>query len=109
MVRTQRALYGLIFLLVILAGTPALSLAQGRGGGGGAPQSQPVEPPRFQYMGPANAGRFAAIAGVPGSKDVYYLGAASGGLWKTADGGQTFRPVFDEQPVQAIGTERLGV
>ena len=80
-------------------------LAQGRGGGGGRGlQSQPVEAPKFQYMGPANAGRFAAIAGVPGDLDTYYLGAASGGLWKTSDGGETFEPLFDEQPVQAIGT-----
>ena len=35
--------------------------------------------------------------------DVYYLGAASGGVWKTTDSGATFAPIFDDQPSQAIG------
>ncbi len=95
---------GLIFGLVALLALPAAAYAQGRGGAGRGPRAQPAEAPRFQYMGPANAGRFAAIAGIPGDQSTYYLGAASGGLWKTTDGGETFTPVFDEQPVQAIGT-----
>src|SRR5499427_1524907 len=58
---------------------------------------------RFRYMGPESAGRIAAVAGVPGDSQTYYAGAASGGVWKTSDGGKTFEPVFDDQPVQAIG------
>jgi len=54
-------------------------------------------------MGPPSAGRFSAVAGVPGDRTTYFLGAASGGVWKTTDGGQTFKPTFDDQPVQAIG------
>ena len=37
----------------------------------------------------------------------YYAGAASGGVWKTTDGAKTFEPVFDDQPVQAIGALAL--
>src|SRR5262249_38429135 len=33
----------------------------------------------------------------------YYAGAASGGIFKTTDGGNTFAPIFDDQPVAAIG------
>ncbi len=58
---------------------------------------------RFRYMGPESAGRIAAVAGVPGDTQTYYAGAASGGVWKTSDGGKTFEPIFDDQPVQAIG------
>src|SRR5215470_18203536 len=58
---------------------------------------------RFRYMGPESSGRIAAVAGIPGDSQTYYAGAASGGVWKTSDGGKTFEPIFDEQPVQAIG------
>jgi photosystem II stability/assembly factor-like uncharacterized protein len=71
--------------------------------GGAAPGDQPVEPLRFRYVGPPSAGRIAAIAGIPGDQKTYYAGAASGGVWKTTDGGQTFEPIFDDQPAQAIG------
>src|SRR6266508_2080131 len=58
---------------------------------------------RFRYMGPESAGRISAVVGVPGDTSTYYAGAASGGVWKTNDGAKTFEPVFDDQPVQAIG------
>ena len=50
------------------------------------------------------SGRIAAVAGrnVDG-KSLLYVGAASGGVWKSTDGGTTFKPVFDKQPVQSIG------
>jgi photosystem II stability/assembly factor-like uncharacterized protein len=81
---------------------------QGRGRGrGGAPAAQPVAPMTFRYMGPAPAGRIAAVVGVPGDPTTYYLGNASGGVWKSTDSGATFVPVFDDQPVQAIGALAL--
>lgn len=61
------------------------------------------EPLRFRYVGPASAGRIAAVTAIPGDTKTYYAGAASGGVWKSTDGGRTFEPVFDDQPVQAIG------
>ena len=82
--------------------TPRFEEEQGRGGGGGVPATPP-EALRFRYMGPAPAGRISAVVGVPGDPKTYYLGNASGGVWKTSDGGTTFKPVFDDQPVQAIG------
>jgi len=45
----------------------------------------------------------ASIAGVPGDPSTYYAGAASGGVWKTTDGGNRWDPIFDKQPVAAIG------
>jgi len=70
---------------------------------GGPPPDRPPEPLHFEYMGPPNAGRISAVAGVAGDQKTYYAGAASGGVWKTTDGGDTFEPVFDDQPAQAIG------
>ncbi|HEX6559312.1 MAG TPA: hypothetical protein VF021_07610, partial [Longimicrobiales bacterium] len=68
-----------------------------------AQQSAAPEPLRFEYVGPTNHGRVAAVAGFPGDTMTYYFGAASGGVWKTTDGGRTFAPIFDDQPAQAIG------
>ncbi|HMD36591.1 MAG TPA: hypothetical protein VKH42_16575 [Vicinamibacterales bacterium] len=72
---------------------------------GAPPPGAPVisDTPRFRYMGPESSGRIAAVAGIPGDSNTYYAGAASGGVWKTTDGAKTFEPVFDDQPVQAIG------
>src|SRR5690348_4901398 len=58
---------------------------------------------RFRFVGPDRGNRASAVVGVPGDPNVYYVGAASGGVWKSTDGGQKFKPVFDKEPVQSIG------
>ena len=50
------------------------------------------------------SGRIAAVTAIDENGRVtVYVGAASGGVWKSLDGGSSFRPVFDEQNVQSIG------
>ncbi len=50
------------------------------------------------------SGRIAAIDAVQeGQRLTIYVGAASGGVWKSQNGGTTYKPVFDKQPVQSIG------
>ncbi|HEY3103113.1 MAG TPA: hypothetical protein VGJ69_05950 [Pyrinomonadaceae bacterium] len=52
----------------------------------------------------AMSGRITSIAGVhEGQRLTVYVGSASGGVWKSMNGGTTFKPVFDKQPVQSIG------
>ena len=53
----------------------------------------------------AMSGRISAIAGTKeaSGKVSLFVGAASGGVWKSDDSGTRYRPVFDEQPVQSIG------
>ncbi len=58
---------------------------------------------RWRLVGPFRGGRVLAVAGVPGQQHTFYFGAAGGGVWKTANGGITWMPIFDEQPVQSIG------
>jgi photosystem II stability/assembly factor-like uncharacterized protein len=57
----------------------------------------------FRFIGPRDGNRIAAIAGVPGDPSTYYAGAASGGVWKTTDGGIRWQPVSDMLAVTAIG------
>jgi len=55
------------------------------------------------------SGRISAIAGAqdPSGRTLVYVGAASGGVWKSEDGGTIYKPVFDNEPVQSIGAIEL--
>src|SRR5579859_1349121 len=59
---------------------------------------------RFRFVGPKVGNRIAAVAGVAGDASVYYAGAASGGVWKSIDGGNRWQPVFDKESAAAIGS-----
>lgn len=71
--------------------------------------SQPVEMDHLQALkirnvGPANmSGRITAIDAVQSNPKLIYVGAASGGVWKSENGGTAWQPVFDDQPTQNIG------
>src|SRR3982751_5582310 len=75
-----------------------------------APQdSRPESPKQFKALkyrniGPAAGGRVARATGVPGDPATFYAATASGGVWKSIDGGTTWRSVFDDQPVSSIGS-----
>ena len=56
-------------------------------------------------IGPAGmSGRITTIDVVLDNPNIIYLGSASGGVWKTENSGNTWTPVFDDQPTQNIGT-----
>ena len=58
----------------------------------------------FREIGPATmGGRIDDFAVVESNPNVVYVGAASGGLWKTTNNGTTWEPVFDKQSVSTIG------
>src|SRR5215813_8695018 len=59
--------------------------------------------PKFRFVGPRIGNRVASVAGIPGDSSTYYAGAASGGIFKSTDGGNHWSPIFDKQPVAAIG------
>ncbi len=58
---------------------------------------------RYRYIGPVG-NRVTCVVGIPGQPNIYYVGAASGGIWKTIDGGTHWAPLFDDQPVSSIGS-----
>ncbi len=84
--------------LVVLLTAPVLAQQAG------APTIDPARYAALSYrhLGP-EGNRVSAVAGVAGDPMTYYAGAASGGLWKTTDGGITWVAVFDGQPVASIG------
>ncbi len=55
-------------------------------------------------IGPAGmSGRITTIDVVLSNPNIIYLGSASGGVWKTENSGNTWTPVFDDEPTQNIG------
>jgi len=68
--------------------------------------SQSLDPEKLQglgyrFIGP-DGNRAISVVGEPGNPLVIYVGAASGGLWKTEDGGVNWRPIFDDQEASSI-------
>ena len=58
----------------------------------------------WRSIGPANmGGRIADVEGVPGDANTVYVASASGGLWKTTNGGVSWKPIFEREGTISIG------
>ena len=59
---------------------------------------------RWRSIGPANmSGRVTDVEGIPSPSKTLYIATASGGIWKTTNGGVTFRPLFQDERVVSMG------
>jgi photosystem II stability/assembly factor-like uncharacterized protein len=104
-----RALRLSVALVLLLLAAPALAAPPKKPADSPANQGGLQDPPelkslKYRSIGPAWGGRVSRVAGVPGDPSVYYAATASGGVWKSADGGLSWKPIFDEQPISSIGS-----
>ena len=58
----------------------------------------------YRSIGPFRGGRSAAVTGVKNKPNLYYFGATGGGVWKTEDGGKTYKNVSDGYFGGSIGS-----
>ncbi|MDH3732571.1 MAG: sialidase [Gemmatimonadota bacterium] len=70
------------------------------------PAADLFESLEYRHIGP-QGNRVISVIGEPGNPNVYYAGAASGGVWRSTDGGHRWEPVFDDQDVSSIGSLAL--
>ena len=92
--------------LLVFVSAPLALMGQARAV---APAAVPVEQAafkglKFRLVGPFDGGRASRAAGVPGDPTIYYMATASGGVWKSTDGGIGWASIFDDQPVASIGS-----
>nr|MDP9180027.1 hypothetical protein [Gemmatimonadota bacterium] len=59
---------------------------------------------QFRNIGPAAGGRVCRVAGVAGDPLTYYAASASGGLWKSIDGGMKWQSIFDDTDSFTVGS-----
>ncbi|GAC1572639.1 MAG: hypothetical protein NVS3B7_03410 [Candidatus Elarobacter sp.] len=107
--RTVRPAIALASLLLAL-GTAASAQENGRNAPAASPlpaaspSASPAPALQWRSIGPAvSGGRVATVAGTDLDPALFYAGAAGGGVWKSTNGGTTWRPVFDKAGSQSIG------
>jgi len=89
-----RAAWGMALLAALAPVSPSPLSAQ-------TPDAALFSRLRFRTVGP-DGNRTAGVAGEPGNPMVGYVGAASGGIFRTLDGGLNWEPVFDDAPVSSV-------
>jgi len=76
---------------------------------GNAADPSPLDGLKYRLIGPFRGGRATGVTGVVSEPNVYYFGAASGGLWKTIDGGTSWKPLWDDFPAASPAVGAVAV
>jgi hypothetical protein len=100
-----------LFALLLAAGSVAYPSAQPRQPGRAtASLMASVDPAllkgmKYRLVGPSRGGRVTTVTGVPSQPRTFYMGVASGGLFRTTDGGATWTPIADGRiPLGSMGS-----
>jgi photosystem II stability/assembly factor-like uncharacterized protein len=95
---------GRVRICLILALATLLTIAITANAGSAPSKTDITASFKFRNVGPAvGGGRVSAVVGIPGDPNVYYVGAAAGGVWKSTDGGDTWKAVFEHADSASIG------
>ncbi len=99
---------GSAVLLVGLSAARGSSQSASSGQEPGKAQTDVFKNLKFRNLGPAIAGgRVTSVVGIPGDPNIYYVGAASGGVFKTSNAGDTWDAVFKNEATSSIGAIAL--
>jgi photosystem II stability/assembly factor-like uncharacterized protein len=90
--------------LFLAAAALAVALPAAADDGKNPREQDPLRGLEYRLVGPFIGGRVARATGVAGDPRTYYAATASGGVWKSSDGGHEWKPVFDDQAISSIGS-----
>jgi photosystem II stability/assembly factor-like uncharacterized protein len=96
-----RILLASLFATLAMSVTTAVAPADDKPSKGGPAEFKSL---KFRMIGPGVGGRVSRSAGVPGDPLTYYAASASGGVWKSTDGGVQWKPIFDDEPIATLGS-----
>jgi photosystem II stability/assembly factor-like uncharacterized protein len=92
-----------LFVFLFAAVLSAGGVVRGQDGTG-KPEEAILKNLQFRSIGPANmGGRIDDFAVVENNPSIFYVGAATGGVWKTTNNGTTFDPIFDDAGSASVG------
>src|SRR5262245_27151839 len=89
-------------LVLVLAGVFDLILSAGAQEAGR--DDDPLARLKYRAVGPATGGRICRVAGVAGNPLIYFAATASGGVWRSQDGGLRWQCVTDKLPTSTAGS-----
>jgi photosystem II stability/assembly factor-like uncharacterized protein len=88
---------GFVTLWILAATLPNTALAENE-------ERDPLGNLTYRLIGPYAGGRVSRVTGVAGDPLTYYAATASGGVWKSVNGGLDWQPIFDEQSISSTGS-----
>ena len=88
-------LHRTVFFIVFLAVLSVLAMRVDADASSADENFERLQALEWREVGPYRGGRSAAVSGVPTSRNVYYMGATGGGVWRTDDAGQSWNNISD--------------